>query len=107
MCNRDSIKKISLTSIPVECFLNAVGPTATSKFDASASLELSISDVFSVPFVGCVVSGVILSGSVKAGDPVMIGVGFQQTSCEVAETDCCNSCSRTRSATLCLRLSDQ
>lgn len=59
-----------------ECFLNAVGPTATSKFDATAPLELSISDVFSVPFVGCVVSGVILSGNVKTGDPVMIGVSY-------------------------------
>lgn len=58
----------------IECFLNAVGPTATNKFDATAPLELSISDVFSVPFVGCVVSGVILSGNVKTGDPVMIGV---------------------------------
>lgn len=39
-------------------------------------MELSISDVFSVPFVGCVVSGVILSGNVKTGDAVMIGVSY-------------------------------
>lgn len=57
-----------------ECFLNALNPAPQGKFDASAPLELSISDVFSVPFVGCVVSGVLLSGTVKAGDPVLIGV---------------------------------
>ena len=57
-----------------ECFLNALTPTSQDKFDSTAPLELSISDVFSVPFVGCVVSGVILAGTVKAGDPVLIGV---------------------------------
>ena len=57
-----------------ECFLNALTPTSQDKFDSTAPLELSISDVFSVPFVGCVVSGVILAGTVKTGDPVLIGV---------------------------------
>ena len=57
-----------------ECFLNALTPSSQDKFDTTAPLQLSISDVFSVPFVGCVVSGVILAGTVKTGDPVLIGV---------------------------------
>lgn len=57
----------------LECFLNALNPASHGKFDAEAPLELSISDVFSVPFVGCVVSGVLLAGTVKTGDAVLIG----------------------------------
>lgn len=45
-------------------FLNVVPTNAGARYPIDADLEFSISDVFSVPFVGTVVSGVILSGLV-------------------------------------------
>lgn len=42
-------------------------------YDASAPFEFLVNDTFSVPFVGTVVSGVVKSGVVHPGDPVMIG----------------------------------
>merc|ERR1711939_38934 len=69
----DGQRTLRLSIVATECFLNALSPTSQSKFDPDGPLELSISDVFSVPFVGCVVSGVLLSGRVKTGDQVLIG----------------------------------
>lgn len=43
-------------------FLNVVPTSSVNRYPIDADLEFSISDVFSVPFVGTVVSGVILSG---------------------------------------------
>lgn len=42
-------------------------------YDADAPFEFHVNDTFSVPFVGTVVSGVIKSGVVHAGDTVLIG----------------------------------
>jgi GTPase len=42
-------------------------------YDAQAPLEFHVSDTFSVPFVGTVVSGVVRSGVVHSGDNVVIG----------------------------------
>lgn len=42
-------------------------------YDAEASFEFHINDTFSVPFVGTVVSGVVKSGVIHAGDSVLIG----------------------------------
>lgn len=42
-------------------------------YDAEAPFEFSVNDTFSVPFVGTVVSGVVKSGVVHAGDTVLIG----------------------------------
>lgn len=42
-------------------------------YDADAPFEFHVNDTFSVPFVGTVVSGVVKSGVVHAGDPVLIG----------------------------------
>lgn len=55
-------------------FMNTV-PTSeqTDRYDPDGPFEFSISDVFSVPFVGAVVSGIILSGQVAVGDAVMLG----------------------------------
>lgn len=39
----------------------------------SGPVELPISDIFSVPFVGTVVSGVLTSGTVKVGDTLVLG----------------------------------
>ncbi|OTA32352.1 hypothetical protein BTJ68_07952 [Hortaea werneckii EXF-2000] len=43
------------------------------KYDPDAPFEFHVSDTFSVPFVGTVVSGVVKSGVVHAGDTVLVG----------------------------------
>lgn len=43
------------------------------KYDIDAPFEFHINDTFSVPFVGTVVSGVVKSGVVHAGDTVLVG----------------------------------
>lgn len=43
------------------------------KYDVTAPFEFHINDTFSVPFVGTVVSGVVKSGVVHAGDTVLVG----------------------------------
>ncbi|ROV90017.1 hypothetical protein VSDG_08347 [Cytospora chrysosperma] len=43
------------------------------RYDADAPFEFHINDTFSVPFVGTVVSGIIMSGVIHAGDDVLIG----------------------------------
>lgn len=43
------------------------------KYDVDAPFEFHINDTFSVPFVGTVVSGVVKSGIVHAGDTVLVG----------------------------------
>ena len=52
-------------------------------YDSQAPFEFHINDTFSVPFVGTVVSGVVKSGVIHAGDAVLVGpnsVGeFQST----------------------------
>lgn len=42
-------------------------------YDDQAPFEFHVNDTFSVPFVGTVVSGVVKSGMIHAGDPVLIG----------------------------------
>ena len=42
-------------------------------YDSTAPFEFHINDTFSVPFVGTVVSGVVKSGLIHAGDPVLLG----------------------------------
>lgn len=42
-------------------------------YDAEAPFEFHVNDTFSVPFVGTVVSGIVKSGVVHAGDTVQIG----------------------------------
>ena len=42
-------------------------------YDAQAPFEFHVNDTFSVPFVGTVVSGVVRSGVIHSGDPVIIG----------------------------------
>ena len=50
-------------------------PTSATKFvpRQSSPIELPISEVFSVPFVGTVASGVLTSGTVKVGDSLYLG----------------------------------
>lgn len=42
-------------------------------YDSHAPFEFHINDTFSVPFVGTVVSGVVKSGVIHAGDTVLVG----------------------------------
>ncbi|OBT92079.2 hypothetical protein VE01_09744 [Pseudogymnoascus verrucosus] len=42
-------------------------------YDSTAPFEFHINDTFSVPFVGTVVSGIVKSGVVHAGDHVLVG----------------------------------
>ncbi|KAG9245509.1 P-loop containing nucleoside triphosphate hydrolase protein [Calycina marina] len=42
-------------------------------YDTEAPFEFHINDTFSVPFVGTVVSGIVKSGVVHAGDTILIG----------------------------------
>ena len=42
-------------------------------YDANAPFEFHINDTFSVPFAGTVVSGVVKSGVIHAGDTILIG----------------------------------
>ncbi|KAI0675339.1 GTP-binding protein 1 [Trametes maxima] len=56
-------------------FLNLLpaSESDTEKFIADQPLEYSITEVYSVPYVGTVVDGIINSGSIKAGDAVLFG----------------------------------
>lgn len=54
-------------------FLNAVDCSSASRYPVDGEFEFSISDIFSVPYAGTVVSGVILTGSIKVGDSVQLG----------------------------------
>lgn len=55
-------------------FLNIL-PSSQARFAPlqSGPVEMPISDIFSVPFVGTVVSGVLTSGVVNTGDPLLLG----------------------------------
>ena len=55
----------------VRTFLNIL--PHHGNYDSSAPLEFHVNDTFSVPFVGTVVSGVVKSGVVHAGDTILIG----------------------------------
>ncbi|KAJ5246571.1 GTP-binding protein 1 [Penicillium chermesinum] len=55
----------------VRTFLNIL--PYRGHYDQSAPFELLINDTFSVPHVGTVVSGVVKSGMIHAGDSVVVG----------------------------------
>ncbi|PLW12307.1 hypothetical protein PCANC_16886 [Puccinia coronata f. sp. avenae] len=58
---------------PLKAFLNSLPAGLEAQYPTDDSLEFSISDAFSVPFVGTVVSGVILSGHLATGQEVWLG----------------------------------
>ncbi|KAI2630582.1 P-loop containing nucleoside triphosphate hydrolase protein [Xylaria nigripes] len=66
----------------VRTFLNIL--PHHGRYDSEAPFEFHVNDTFSVPFVGTVVSGIVKSGVVHAGDTVLIGPDslgqFMQTS---------------------------
>jgi GTPase len=55
----------------VRMFLNIL--PHHGNYDADAPFEFHINDTFSVPFVGTVISGVVKSGVVHAGDNILFG----------------------------------
>jgi len=55
----------------VRAFLNIL--PHHGHYDTEAPFEFHVNDTFSVPFVGTVVSGIIKSGVIHAGDTVLIG----------------------------------
>lgn len=55
----------------VRTFLNII--PHHGKYDTTAPFEFHVNDTFSVPFVGTVVSGVVKSGIIHAGDTVVVG----------------------------------
>ncbi|KAF2147857.1 P-loop containing nucleoside triphosphate hydrolase protein [Myriangium duriaei CBS 260.36] len=55
----------------VRTFLNII--PHHGKYDIDAPFEFHVNDTFSVPFVGTVVSGVVKSGVIHAGDTVLVG----------------------------------
>ncbi|KAG4442204.1 hypothetical protein IFR05_002314 [Cadophora sp. M221] len=55
----------------VRAFLNIL--PHHGHYDAEAPFEFHVNDTFSVPFVGTVVSGIVKSGVIHAGDTVLIG----------------------------------
>lgn len=55
----------------VRTFLNALPPHGW--YNSDAPFEFAVNDTFSVPFVGTVVAGIIQSGVIHTGDPVLVG----------------------------------
>ncbi|ETI21289.1 hypothetical protein G647_07635 [Cladophialophora carrionii CBS 160.54] len=78
-------------------------------YDDQAPFEFHINDTFSVPFVGTVVSGVVKSGAIHAGDTVLVGPDslgqFQNTKIRSIERKRIQvpACSAGQSASLALR----
>ncbi|KAJ6593909.1 GTP-binding protein 1 [Mycena capillaripes] len=59
----------------VRTFLNLLPSSEADqeKFAANQPLEFSVTEVWSVPYVGTVTNGIINNGSIKTGDAVLIG----------------------------------
>lgn len=59
----------------VRTFLNLLPSSEgdEKKFDSSGPLEYSVTEVWSVPYTGTVVNGIIHSGTVRVGDQIMLG----------------------------------
>ncbi|WAR59342.1 hypothetical protein PtB15_10B684 [Puccinia triticina] len=58
---------------PLKLFLNSLPAGLEAQYPIDDPLEFTISDAFSVPFVGTVVSGVIGSGHLATGQEVWLG----------------------------------
>ncbi|KAI0180565.1 P-loop containing nucleoside triphosphate hydrolase protein [Hypoxylon sp. FL1284] len=71
----------------VRTFLNIL--PHHGRYDSDAPFEFHVNDTFSVPFAGTVVSGIVKSGVVHAGDSVLVGPDslgqFIQTSIRTIE----------------------
>eukprot|EP00842_Homolaphlyctis_polyrhiza_P001371 jgi/Hompol1/2234/HPOL_005177-RA len=57
----------------LKLFLNLLHANGSNKYDSKAPAEYQITDTFSVPGVGTVVSGTVISGIVHVGDSLLLG----------------------------------
>ncbi|TPX55681.1 hypothetical protein PhCBS80983_g05110 [Powellomyces hirtus] len=57
----------------LKLFMNVLHANSAGKYDSTQPTEYDITDTFSVPGVGTVVSGTIITGSVHVGDQLMLG----------------------------------
>ncbi|GMK55122.1 hypothetical protein CspeluHIS016_0201780 [Cutaneotrichosporon spelunceum] len=75
LCPIFMVSNVSGHNLPnLRTFLNCLPSSQMDdKYVVDAPLEFHISDVFSVPFVGTVVSGVVTAGVVRANDAVLLG----------------------------------
>ncbi|CAE6476190.1 unnamed protein product [Rhizoctonia solani] len=66
---------IQLCTQQLRMFLNLVPSSEGDehKFTTESPLEYSITDVWSVPYVGVVVNGIINAGAINTGDSVLLG----------------------------------
>lgn len=72
ICPIFQVSNVTGESLPlVREFLNIL--PHHGNYDPDAPFEFHVNDTFSVPFVGTVVSGVVKSGVVHAGDTVLVG----------------------------------
>lgn len=75
VCPIFQVSNVTGEGLPIlRAFLNAIrAPGARGRYDPAKPVEFTITDLFSVPGVGTVVSGTLLSGVISAGDTVVIG----------------------------------
>ncbi|KAJ3413146.1 hypothetical protein HDV05_008484, partial [Chytridiales sp. JEL 0842] len=57
----------------LKLFLNVLHANSQGHYDINSPVEYQITDSFSVPGVGCVVSGTVMTGIVHVGDSLLLG----------------------------------
>ncbi|TIA98022.1 hypothetical protein E3P94_00630 [Wallemia ichthyophaga] len=57
----------------LKTFLNVIPPASTGPDLIEQPLEFMINDVYSVPYAGTVVNGIVNAGSIRPNDTVMVG----------------------------------
>ncbi|CCM01467.1 uncharacterized protein FIBRA_03521 [Fibroporia radiculosa] len=67
--------KSAETAVELRMFLNLLpaSESDSEKFAADQPLEYSVTEIWSVPYVGTVVDGILNSGTIKTGDTVLLG----------------------------------
>ncbi|TIB70459.1 GTP-binding protein 1 [Wallemia mellicola] len=68
------ISSVTGSGIPhLKTFLNVIPPASAGPDIIEQPLEFMINDVYSVPYAGTVVSGIVNTGSIRLNDTVMVG----------------------------------
>ncbi|KAE9411508.1 P-loop containing nucleoside triphosphate hydrolase protein [Gymnopus androsaceus JB14] len=76
ICPIFQVSNVTGEGLPyLRTFLNLLPSSEgdTDKFAVDQPLEFSVTEVWSVPYVGTVVNGIVNGGSIKTGDAVMLG----------------------------------
>ncbi|KAI9030371.1 GTP binding protein [Hyaloraphidium curvatum] len=74
ICPIFQVSNVTGEGLPLlKAFMNVIHSNTRGKYDASKPAEFHITDTFSVPGVGTVVSGTVMSGIVHLGDTLMLG----------------------------------